>query len=480
MLKTKKSESSPYEPLSNAMLLGATKRRLKPAFSITYSLNTLKLTLIVLSIMSVIFFVSPSFTFKNAEARCPNGTHKSPSGDCETVTSHEGLSRCPNGTHRSPDGDCESVDNGGNDDDNGKDDNSNPSSPNNDQSSSKTTAEGSNTLQIPRSPSSSTIPSQNTTTASPPQQQQNSSEDFVDQELAKFNSQAVAIKSNISSATFTPGNGKVAELINSVAYLRGEVSTLGAGYSILHSVEDALINKIKQSGPTAFSSSEQAYITTWVNDAMANRQSEQQSTLEQKEQPSSNLTKGSILSGLSNQSNLQQPPRSNITNSYNNADSSSDKLLTYRSPNFGFSIQYPASWKIIENATSKQIVSFHLPKNEVELSVSIDVSPSFRDTTLAKYVGKQLTLLMHNRKGFDLSESKAITIAGKNQAQEVVYTFTKKEGDKKGDQYKTDKLWMLKGDKVFTIAYFAAANKYSIYFPIAQQMIESFKIDLIS
>jgi hypothetical protein len=42
-------------------------------------------------------------------ARCPNGTHKSPSGDCEAVVSHEGLPRCPNGFHRSPSGNCEEV-----------------------------------------------------------------------------------------------------------------------------------------------------------------------------------------------------------------------------------------------------------------------------------------------------------------------------------------------------------------------------------
>jgi hypothetical protein len=47
--------------------------------------------------------------FPTAEARCPNGSHKSPSGDCEPVLHHGGLPRCPNGYHRSPDGNCERV-----------------------------------------------------------------------------------------------------------------------------------------------------------------------------------------------------------------------------------------------------------------------------------------------------------------------------------------------------------------------------------
>ena len=56
------------------------------------------------------------------DARCPNGYHKSPSGDCEQVVPHEGkLPRCPDGFHRSPDGDCERVaDNNSNDGDNNK------------------------------------------------------------------------------------------------------------------------------------------------------------------------------------------------------------------------------------------------------------------------------------------------------------------------------------------------------------------------
>jgi hypothetical protein len=48
-----------------------------------------------------------------AFARCPNGTHKSPSGACEQVVPHEGLPRCPNGFRRSPSGSCEAVNGGG-------------------------------------------------------------------------------------------------------------------------------------------------------------------------------------------------------------------------------------------------------------------------------------------------------------------------------------------------------------------------------
>ena len=57
-------------------------------------------------LFSLVFTISHS---PEADARCPNGYHKSPSGDCEKVTDTEGLPRCPDGYHRSPDGDCERV-----------------------------------------------------------------------------------------------------------------------------------------------------------------------------------------------------------------------------------------------------------------------------------------------------------------------------------------------------------------------------------
>jgi endonuclease YncB( thermonuclease family) len=58
---------------------------------------------------SAIFFSSAFISSHLTEvaARCPNGYHKSPNGDCEKVTHNGGLPRCPDGYHRSPDGDCE-------------------------------------------------------------------------------------------------------------------------------------------------------------------------------------------------------------------------------------------------------------------------------------------------------------------------------------------------------------------------------------
>lgn len=69
--------------------------------------------LTILCISALFFSLVPTFLNPlSVDARCPNGYHKSPSGDCEKVTHSGGLPRCPNGFHRSPDGDCERVSSG--------------------------------------------------------------------------------------------------------------------------------------------------------------------------------------------------------------------------------------------------------------------------------------------------------------------------------------------------------------------------------
>ena len=67
------------------------------------------LFLLIVGVFVYSSLASYPFFIEEIDARCPNGYHKSPSGDCEKVTDTKGMPRCPDGFHRSPDGDCESV-----------------------------------------------------------------------------------------------------------------------------------------------------------------------------------------------------------------------------------------------------------------------------------------------------------------------------------------------------------------------------------
>ena len=54
-------------------------------------------------------YSSSSSPSSSGSSRCPDGYHRSPSGDCERVTDTRGMPRCPDGYHRSPSGNCEYV-----------------------------------------------------------------------------------------------------------------------------------------------------------------------------------------------------------------------------------------------------------------------------------------------------------------------------------------------------------------------------------
>jgi hypothetical protein len=78
----------------------------------TNLISLLCIGILLATVLPAILYPTPS------NARCPNGYHKSPSGDCEKVPHSRGLPRCTDGYHHIPDGDCERVSSG--DGDNGK------------------------------------------------------------------------------------------------------------------------------------------------------------------------------------------------------------------------------------------------------------------------------------------------------------------------------------------------------------------------
>lgn len=70
-----------------------------------------KFKLTALLCLGVVLIIATLQTYsQEILARCSNGYHKSPSGDCEKYVPHKELPRCDNGYHRSPSGHCEKID----------------------------------------------------------------------------------------------------------------------------------------------------------------------------------------------------------------------------------------------------------------------------------------------------------------------------------------------------------------------------------
>lgn len=115
-------------------------------------------------------------------------------------------------------------------------------------------------------------PSVTTTPASPNLLNSTQLSNALGDETTKLQNEADSLKAEIANTDFTQ-TGVVKPLIEKVAYYSGQVSVMGGStWSMLHSVEDALIAKIKAAGPSAFSPDEQSFITSWVNGAMKDRQ----------------------------------------------------------------------------------------------------------------------------------------------------------------------------------------------------------------
>jgi hypothetical protein len=72
------------------------------------------ITVGIITIVAMVLFLSSSFPFNSNLAHgqlpvCPDGSQRSPNGNCELVIPLPDLPRCPNGSQRSPSGFCEST-----------------------------------------------------------------------------------------------------------------------------------------------------------------------------------------------------------------------------------------------------------------------------------------------------------------------------------------------------------------------------------
>ncbi|MGH9985757.1 MAG: hypothetical protein ACRD8W_17575 [Nitrososphaeraceae archaeon] len=75
------------------------------------------------------------------------------------------------------------------------------------------------------------------------------------------------LKAEIASTDLN-GTGKVQDLITKVYYFEGQVSAMGGGtWAYLHDVQDALIDKIKETGQAGFTVPEQAAIDSFATNA---------------------------------------------------------------------------------------------------------------------------------------------------------------------------------------------------------------------
>lgn len=145
-------------------------------------------------------------------------------------------------------------------------------------------------------------------------------------------------------------------------------------------------------------------------------------------------------------------------------------LKTYDNSTLGFSIQYPAvDSKITENG---DIVAFTLPSVSSYLLIDVTGLPS-ANMSLEQYTNVTIDALNQSHTNFNILDRTTIATLSNNPANKILYTDVRGENE---NEFKTLQLWTIKGEKVYDITYIANSTTFEKDRPLAEQMINSFKI----
>lgn len=142
---------------------------------------------------------------------------------------------------------------------------------------------------------------------------------------------------------------------------------------------------------------------------------------------------------------------------------------TYENASLGVKIQYPSDWKKIEDSRG----SWFRNMNE-SVNLRIESLP-FLNGSLDELGIRQINLTEQQFPGQNLIESNETTIGNKYAAHRILFTYPEVPSDLM-PKIKELKVWTINGSRAYIISYFTAIEDYGSYFPLAQKIIDSFRI----
>src|SRR4029078_6680975 len=158
-------------------------------------------------------------------------------------------------------------------------------------------------------------------------------------------------------------------------------------------------------------------------------------------------------------------------------DAESNQRLYYSNNKLGITLEYPADWKVGSLKNGIQVIK---EENGVYVEIRKHNLES-PDEDLKQYAGDDIKDRSSSREDFKLLNITKATISGDLPAYKALYTFLKTENQKdftnEGATNKVLRIWTFAEDNAYHVAYVAYDEKYDLYLPIAEKIIDSLKIN---
>ena len=151
----------------------------------------------------------------------------------------------------------------------------------------------------------------------------------------------------------------------------------------------------------------------------------------------------------------------------------SSTYVSYNGSKYGFNVQYPSNWNISEDASG---VWFFSPINETA-NIRFESQPS-QNLSLSDAVQVQFFLARESYKGLDKISTNMTNLDG-NPANRTDYKFKMEFPKFLGTDvvdYTAFQISSIKGEKLYTLTYFAPPESFNIFLPIVEKMLSSIKI----
>jgi endonuclease YncB( thermonuclease family) len=157
--------------------------------------------------------------------------------------------------------------------------------------------------------------------------------------------------------------------------------------------------------------------------------------------------------------------------------SESNETQSYSNSKLGISLKHPTDWKVGSLKNGIQLIK---EKNGVYVEIRKHNLESL-DVQLKQYAGDDIKDRSSSREDFKLLNITKTTISGNLPAYKALYTFLKTENEKdftiEGTTNRILRMWTFAENNAYHVAFVADNDKYDVYLPIAEKIIDTLKIN---